>query len=357
MTSSRVPVIVITDLYHPHQDPGDNFDLVAAYALPEVDLRAVILDVTQDFLEPQAFTPFGWMRDGPRAPGFVPVTQLNTIFDRVVPCGVGPYSRLRHAIDAQLDAPAFQQSGVRLLLQVLREAREAVEIAVFGSARALAAAFNREPALLLEKVRRVHLSAGSSSDRVQEWNVWLDPHAFTRVLESGLNLALYPCATANGPFESGVNNTYWALEDLAFVRDLHPKLRRYLHHAFSSADTAHFLHALEVDPLEADFRRTLERRHLVWETAVWTRISDRRLVRRADASYRLIPRAECLETDVVFEENLLPCQVEPLEGGLFRWSPTTRPSRVTMYHRVDPRGIEFALREALPALYASFLRS
>ena len=39
----RVPVIDITDLYHPYQDPGDNFDLIAAYALPEIDLRAVIL--------------------------------------------------------------------------------------------------------------------------------------------------------------------------------------------------------------------------------------------------------------------------------------------------------------------------
>ena len=39
-----VPLIDITDLYHPPQDPGDNLDLIAAYALPEVDLKAVILD-------------------------------------------------------------------------------------------------------------------------------------------------------------------------------------------------------------------------------------------------------------------------------------------------------------------------
>jgi len=45
----RVPVIDITDLYHPYQDPGDNFDLIAAYALPEIDVRAIILDPTEVF--------------------------------------------------------------------------------------------------------------------------------------------------------------------------------------------------------------------------------------------------------------------------------------------------------------------
>jgi hypothetical protein len=28
------PIIDCTDLYHPPQDPGDNFDIVAAYCLP-----------------------------------------------------------------------------------------------------------------------------------------------------------------------------------------------------------------------------------------------------------------------------------------------------------------------------------
>ena len=39
--NQRIPVIDCTDLYHPHQDVGDNFDLVLPYALnEEIDLRA-----------------------------------------------------------------------------------------------------------------------------------------------------------------------------------------------------------------------------------------------------------------------------------------------------------------------------
>lgn len=62
---AKIPVIDVTDLYHPCQDIGDNFDLITAYALPEIDLRAVILDCTDEW------------RSGSRLdPGFIPVTQL-----------------------------------------------------------------------------------------------------------------------------------------------------------------------------------------------------------------------------------------------------------------------------------------
>lgn len=80
----RLPVIDITDLYHPPQDVGDNLDLIAAFALPEVDLKAVILDVTARFREPVSGPPGDPYRDttGPREPGFIPVWQLNALFGR-----------------------------------------------------------------------------------------------------------------------------------------------------------------------------------------------------------------------------------------------------------------------------------
>lgn len=81
----RVPVIDITDLYHPYQDPGDNFDLIAAYALPENDLRAIILDPTEGFRAEVATAGDGSRHGGgPRDAGIIPVMQLNYLFDRNV---------------------------------------------------------------------------------------------------------------------------------------------------------------------------------------------------------------------------------------------------------------------------------
>lgn len=85
-------MIDVTDLYLPASDWGDNFDLVTAYGLPEIDLKAVILDITQT--ERKA-----WTRD----PGFIEVEQLNYIFDRNVPFAVGPFEKMRSLDDKMLD--------------------------------------------------------------------------------------------------------------------------------------------------------------------------------------------------------------------------------------------------------------
>jgi hypothetical protein len=72
---------------------GDNFDLITPYALPEVDLRAVVLDCTEPFRQPVAKDPGpGLFPDpnGPREPGFIPVLQLNHLFGRNVPAATIP---------------------------------------------------------------------------------------------------------------------------------------------------------------------------------------------------------------------------------------------------------------------------
>ena len=43
------PVILISDLYYPGQDVGDNFDVVTPFALDRINLRGIIFDFTQRF--------------------------------------------------------------------------------------------------------------------------------------------------------------------------------------------------------------------------------------------------------------------------------------------------------------------
>ena len=74
-----IPIIDCTDLYHPHQDVGDNFDILAPYAMPEIDLRAVILDTTQRLRQPPIERPdvdpnLFHGDAGNRDPGFIPIT-------------------------------------------------------------------------------------------------------------------------------------------------------------------------------------------------------------------------------------------------------------------------------------------
>src|SRR5229473_167211 len=252
----KVPVIDITDLYIPTQDAADNFDLILPYALPEIDLSAVIFDTTEKMRQPVAHHLGFEDANGPRDPGFIAVMQLNYIFGRNVACATSPFSPLKSPDDPMYDVPAFQQQGIELILETLRRSERPVAIMTQGSVRALAAAYNREPELLRAKVERIHISAGASSPSFLEWNVSLDPHAFVRLLRS----------------------------DMRFIADMHPKLRRYLGYAFGRLSRIDFLRAMDDDLPEELMEQiyTLsdpahpDGRHYVWETALWTNIASRR---------------------------------------------------------------------------------
>lgn len=364
-----VPLIDVTDLYHPYQDVGDNFDIVAAYALPEVNLRAVVLDCTEPFRQPVAKNPGKWLwadEHGPRDPGFIPVWQLNYIFNRNVPCATTPFARMKSVGDKMLDASAFQQQGIELILKTLRESAKPVHIMSFGSARAIAAAYNRDPALFRKKLALLYLSAGGSSPpatNYMEWNVALDPLAIVCLLRSDLPIAIFPCAANNANGKTGgamkpsfsydEHNTHYNLPDRRFISQMDPPLRRYLEYAFGRSSRVDFLRATEVDGPPLD-EKILAAEHNVWETALWISVTGRKLVKRADGTYRIIPAEQVVSTDTVLPNELRPCTVTVRGDGLFEYRETTRPSNFSIYYRGDPRENETALREALPALYLSF---
>ncbi|MFV2070785.1 MAG: hypothetical protein ACC645_27780 [Pirellulales bacterium] len=351
----RIAVIDITDLYHPHQDPGDNLDLIAAYGLPEIDLRGVVLDVTDPFRGRETRDAKGKLLDntGPREPGFVPVWQLNYVFDRNVPMGVGPFRRMRSPTDHMPALPAFQQSGIDLIFRLLEESAEKFEIVSFGSARPLAVAYRRNPSLLRRKVRRIHLCAGATDAELIEWNVRLDPNAMVSLLRSDLPIAVYPCAT-DSPFHYGPHNTFWRLPDLTFIRRMDPRLQSYLAFAFTRSSRPDFLRAMDQRPKENDLAAICRRPHKVWETAVWMAVARRKLVQRAGGTFRIVPEDEVAAGDTVLPGQLRPCTIDVQDDGRFTFAITTEPTNFLIYDRGDAKANESALRVALPALYRSF---
>lgn len=350
----RLPVIDITDLYHPPQDPGDNFDLIAAYGLPEVDLRAVILDVSDRYRRPYVNKRDHRFDDpsGGRDPGFIPVQQLNYLFDRDVPTACAPFSPMRAPADPMWDAPKFQQAGIELIMQVLRDSESTVEVVSFGSARPIAVAYNREPNLLRKKVRRLHLCMGTYPSGSLEWNVQLDVHAFVRVIGSDLPVTLYACGTGESVTEVGRYNTYWKLNDLSFVQQMDPRLQRYVVYAFERSARPDFLGAMD-EPVNQDaLERVCARPHNVWETAVWAEVCGREIVKRDDA-WRLMPRSRVRPEDERIEVKIIPGEFKPKGDGDFRFDEKVE-SRSGLFFRQDPHAYEAAAREALPDLYCGF---
>ena len=114
---------------------------------------------------------------------------------------------------------------------------------------------------------------------------------------------------------------------------------------------------MEEDPPASVLRSVAGRPHNVWETAVWLQVANRRLVRRADGRFRILPAREVLATDTVLPSDLRPCRVEVRDNGAFAFTLTDRPTNFLIYDRGDPVKNEQALREALPGFTCRSARS
>ncbi|MCF8226034.1 MAG: hypothetical protein K9J30_09155 [Bacteroidales bacterium] len=366
---SKIPLIFITDLYHPYNDPGDNLDLINAYAFSEFDLKGVILDITDAFRKPVADHPTLWKDPrGPREAGIIPVLQLNYIFDKNIPWAIGPMSLMESETDPMLSLPEFQENGIELFLQILRETPEKIEIMSTGSARIIAVAFNREPELLREKISKVYLSAGTAAPDFKmgkdiganmipggEWNVALDVFAFTRLLRSDLPIAIFPCAGIDGGFEKDVNNTYWGMQDMGFVRQMDERLQRYIAYAFTKELRHDFLRAMNADtPVIIDTQEFPSPFHF-WEPPIWLIAARRQIVERADGSYRILTEDELLKSDRIIPNYTRPCKLTVRDDGRFLFEYTDEATNFTIYVRDDLDEHEKAFREALPVLLKTYV--
>ena len=98
--AAGLPLIHVTDLFHPHGDPDDHFDLAVAYALAlrgNLDLRGVVIDYPPDF------------RAGD--PAVVAVAQMNRLAGFAVPVAIGTSLKLKSRHDALDGAPAQETAA------------------------------------------------------------------------------------------------------------------------------------------------------------------------------------------------------------------------------------------------------
>ena len=210
-----------------------------------------------------------------------------------------------------------------------------------------------------EKVAMIHLSAGATIPTYLEYNVALDTNAMMGILRSGLPIALLPCAASKpgyGSYNSfaewcgkDAHNGYWKLNNTDFIADMDIRLQNYTAYGFSLTPPNAFLAAMD-NPHPTVVRK----QHNVWETCIWICLSGRRLVQRADGTYRIIPASEVLQTDKVLPNELKPCTVEVLAGGRYGFALTNKPTNFSIYFRGDADENERALQDAFPALYKSF---
>jgi hypothetical protein len=337
-----VPVIYCTDLFHPHDDPDDHFDLATLYAMPELDIKGVVLDQGRKQLE---------------RPGRIPVAQMNKITGRNVPAVIGLADPLKRPDDQALDQPAQFQGGVALILQTLRLSARPVCIATLGSVRDVVCAFNREPRLVRKKVAMVLAFIGEASDgKFQEYNVGLDPQAFVGLMRSGLPVYWVPCFDG-GLWQNRGHASFWRASQRALLDGATAGVIQYFIYALEqeTAEPMAFL-SRPVEP-ERQARLFAGTRNL-WCAALLGVMSGREVVFNGSQWTSVLPRGNRAAT-VAGRKPLFgfsEAEVSVNDTGVVNYGEGPGSHKLRRFEMRDSAQYERGMVEATAALLSSLGR-
>jgi len=243
--AGAMPVIYSTDLYHPHNDPDDHYDLLTIFSLPELDVRAVIIDMGAP---------------GKGRPALGAMAQIGALRGKQPPVATGLIENLASPEDTARERPAEEQAGVELILKTLRDAREPVTLFAVGSMRDMAAAYNREPALFREKVGRFYVNAGDTRGKM-EYNVQIDPVAYNRIMTSGLPLYWTPC------FGDGGYGSFWQFRQGDVLATAPREVQSFFLYMFSKSGDTDAVGYLKKEPDAALLAKVSGEDRAMWCTA------------------------------------------------------------------------------------------
>ena len=342
-TSAQIPIIHTSDLFHPPYDPDDQVDLGCLYALPELDVLAVIIDYHRDNSDLHMYEP-----------AFGMITQLNWMTGKAVPVAVGPNTKLRTPEDDGEHFSLRNQAGINLLIDKLRSADEQVYISIVGSSRTVAAAFNREPELFRIKVRAILLVAGydirEKGDKL-DTNSRFDPNAFITIMRSGLPIRWFPPG-AWGKMLGGADK--YDLDAIGKVRAAHAA-KFIVPHTTLFDQLPKMLHAWLMYGFTGNQRGDIIRAlHEEWYAGMWWGVvkgglrplssipavvmaAERKLV-MADEGWRFVPQdmvpegAECLKLDFI------PVEVQVDDDAHTSWKPVKK-SNILLFDREPDQGL------------------
>lgn len=317
----RVSVIYCTDLFHPHDDPDDHFDIACLYAIQEIEIKAIILDQGQK---------------QKKQPGSIPISQLNHITGRKVPHALGLSDKLQSVGDKGLWQVKEYQEGTEFILTILRNSKEPVTIITVGSLRDIAACYNRSPDLFKAKVNRLFIFIGEASKKGHiEYNVGLDKNAYIRIMNSGLPVYWVPCFDG-GLWQNNGRASYWKASHENLLGRVSDRVMNYFIYALLRKREKNPIQYLENEINMDDKKKILSLNRNLWCSAIFAHIAGRRFVRRGN-EFISIP----MNASYNKEQQIKPFKFDEVsvyvdeQANVF-YEHTTRAKKVRQFHILAP---------------------
>ena len=219
-----IPMLHVTDLFRPHIDPDDHWDLACVYALAyrgSVDLAGVFIDY-----------PPGRGRD----PDVLGVAQMNYVTGKTTPVIVGTPQRIDPR-DAAKPENAAALRGVLAVLEILRRSPEPVVVSILGSCRDVALAGRLAPELFARKCAAIYLNAGSGTPDASlasrlEYNVGLDPLSYAAMFAMPCPVYWMPCFEVAGSAKVSTYGTFYRFQQGDVLPGLSDRVQNYFAYVF-----------------------------------------------------------------------------------------------------------------------------
>lgn len=347
--AAPMPTLHVSDLFRPHDDPDDHWDLATQYALARQG-KVELLGVMVDHPRPGRTN----------APDIAAVAQLNYLTGLPVPLVVGS-PRVPADQELRADPPPADLSGVRAFLDLLRQAPGPVAIHIIGTSRDVALAIRLDRDLFARKCAAIYLSAGSGTpDPAQaqrlEWNVTLDAASYAALFDAPCPLYWMPCfevvhRRSRDLFRPAAYGSFYRFRQEEILPKLSPRMQNFFLSMYAAGQRAPAPAAPWLQQLAAPVDAALladqnGRDRNMWSTAGFLHAAGLSVTKAGEVA----PRAAAQDPVFVFE----PIRVQCTAAGVTTWSKDPASTnrflmRVTDLERYGP-AMTSALRTELGVL-------
>ncbi|MFC1634860.1 hypothetical protein ACFL5Z_08460 [Planctomycetota bacterium] len=339
--NQKIPVLHITDLFRPHMDPDDHWDLACIYALAhqgDIDLKGVLID------HPPA-------NRTDRNPDITAVAQMNLICNLFVPTGVGSPHSLKSRNDIQPYASGTDHHGVRMIFNILNQSPRPVVINILGSSRDVAIAGKKDPDLFADNCAAIYLNAGTGSPNMGpasklEYNVTLGKFAYAAIFDLPCPVYWMPCfEEMESRRERSVREygTHYEFQQDRILPHLTKSVQNYFAYMFGKYTDHNWLHYLKSPGDQALLSKVGGMNRHMWCTAGFFHAAGYTVC----SDGKIVPLKEKSDRPVFTFD---PIKIKCADNGVTKWTPDDNSKDRFIFHVRDVEHYQSAMTTAMKTL-------
>jgi len=328
-------IIHISDLYHPHADPDDHYDLAQIFALAksgDFEIEEILVDHTER-------RDFG-------SPALCAVYQMNHLTKQNVHVTFGADTKkFCGRPEEWIKADKSNVYAAEEILRILSASDEKVYVNIVGGCLDTAIALERGREIFREKCAGIVLNAGSceSYPPVKEYNVSLGPIEYSKIFEAPCPVYWNPCVKCIRSYDMETwrakNATYYRFMQRDLFEKVSDEVKNFFLYMLKKDQNSSFIRALYAEVDAEAFERFGKDYRGMWCTASIFDMAGKCV----DIDGNIMNKEDCKDPVCGYRAIEVSCDRE----GENQWSFSDKDTMRYIFTIFDEEKYEKAMTKAL----------